>query len=190
MEYDERRDIVSDQRDADHTKSPFAAEDLFKPETEDRSFIEHSDSPGWPSPAADLIAWLAAQSREIDWDAVPDTPTQEPVRALRRRLSPEMRQEIVARYLSGENSLPLSRAYGVSKTGLLDLLRREGVELRRRPITESDARWAARLYESGMSISEVVEQIGYSFSTVRRALHRSGVAMRPKGVRRSSLKNE
>jgi transposase-like protein len=190
MEYNERRDIVSDQRDVEHTKPLFEAEDLFKPETEDRSFIEHSDSPGWPSPAADLIAWLAAQSREIAWDATPVVPKQVAVHALKRRLSPEMREEIVARYLSGENSLPLSRAFGVSKTGLLDLLRREGVELRRRPITESDARRAARLYESGMSISEVVDQIGYSFSTVRRALHQRGVVIRPKGIKRSSIREK
>ena len=59
--------------------------------------------------------------------------------------------------------------------------------MRKQAITSADAKQAARLYESGMAISEVVEQIGYSYSTVRKSLHESGVAMRPKGIKRYSL---
>lgn len=56
--------------------------------------------------------------------------------------------------------------------------------MRKQAITPWDAKRAARLYESGLSITEVVERIGYSYSTVRKSLHESGVAMRPKGIKR------
>lgn len=47
-------------------------------------------------------------------------------------------------------------------------------------MTSADAKQAAKLYEDGMSITEIVEQIGYSYSTVRKSLHKSGTPMRPK----------
>jgi hypothetical protein len=56
--------------------------------------------------------------------------------------------------------------------------------MRNLPITSRDAERAAHLYEKSLSIGEIVDQIGYSFSTIRGALHRGGVAMRPKGIKR------
>ena len=57
-------------------------------------------------------------------------------------------------------------------------------------MTAADAKQAAQLYEGSMSITEIVEQIGYSYSTVRKSLHESGVAMRPKGIKRSTLNKD
>ena len=74
----------------------------------------------------------------------------------------------------------------IERRGSEALCQRRGA-LREQAITSADAEQAARLYESGMSISEIVEQIGYSYSTVRKSLHGSGVAMRPKGIKRSAL---
>lgn len=59
--------------------------------------------------------------------------------------------------------------------------------MRKQAIIPRDAERAARLYERGLSITEVVERIGYSYSTVRNSLHESGVAMRPKGVKRKPM---
>jgi len=56
--------------------------------------------------------------------------------------------------------------------------------MRKQAITLWDAKRAACLYEGGLSITEVVERIGYSYSTVRKSLHDSCVTMRPKGIRR------
>jgi transposase len=56
--------------------------------------------------------------------------------------------------------------------------------MRKQAIIPWDTKRAAQLYESGLSITEVVEQIGYSYSTVRQSLHGSGVVMRPKGIKR------
>ena len=108
------------------------------------------------------------------------------MRNLRRRLAPQTIAEVVTRYDAGEDTPSLSREYGISKCGLLRLLRNEGVTLRKQPMTPREAEEAARLYKSGLSITEVGERIGYSYSTLRKSLHRSGVAMRPKGIKRSS----
>jgi lambda repressor-like predicted transcriptional regulator len=94
--------------------------------------------------------------------------------------------DIVSRYQAGDSTPALARDYGVAKSALLQLLRNEGVPMRKQAITSADAKQAARLYEGGMSITEIVEQIGYSYSTVRKSLHDSGVTMRPKGIKRSS----
>lgn len=108
-------------------------------------------------------------------------------RNLHRRLGIKIIQEIVSRYNAGEHTTNLSREFGISKSGLIQLLRGGGVKLRKQPMTPDDSQRAARFYQSEVSISEVVEQIGFTYSTVRKSLHRSGVAMRPKGVKRSSL---
>lgn len=60
--------------------------------------------------------------------------------------------------------------------------------MRKQAMTPADAKHAAKLYDSGMSITEIVERIGYSYSTIRKSLNQSGVAMRPKGIKRSALK--
>ena len=90
----------------------------------------------------------------------------------------------MSRYKAGDGTPALCRDFGISKGGILQLLRNEGVELRKQAITSADAKQAARLYEGGVSITEIVERIGYSYSTVRKSLHQSGVAMRPKGIKR------
>lgn len=109
-----------------------------------------------------------------------------PPRSLRRRFTCQEISEIVSRYQAGDSIPALCRDFGLSKGGVLQLLRDEGVEMRKQAITPEDAKQAARFYEDGLSVAEIVEQIGYSYSTVRKCLHASGVAMRPKGVKRKS----
>lgn len=102
-------------------------------------------------------------------------------RNLRRRLGPETIQELVDRYNAGEHTTRLSKQFGISTTGLRQLLLDEGVEFRRQAITAEDADRAVELYESGLTIREVVTQIGYSLGTIRREFQRRGVPMRPSG---------
>lgn len=105
------------------------------------------------------------------------------VRRLRRRLSPQQIEEIIVRYNAGEDTPALSRAYGISRGGLRKLLLAEGVSFRKQPMTPEDANRAIQLYERGLTIAEVVDRVGYSFSTVRRMLHARGVVVRERGGR-------
>lgn len=95
-----------------------------------------------------------------------------------------MIQQLVDRYKAGEYTTKLSKEYGISKSGLLDLLVAEGVSFRKQPMTEEATKRAIQLYESGLSINEVVDKVGYSYGTIRRALHMNDVAVRPKGIKR------
>lgn len=122
-------------------------------------------------------------------DTAPSKAGDVAMRSLRRRLAPRVIENLVARYNAGEDTPALSRAYGISKTGLLQLFQAEGVSLRRRAMTPADVERAVQLYERGLMISEVVRQVGYSSSTVQRALHKHGVTMRASCVRKLRMSN-
>lgn len=49
-------------------------------------------------------------------------------------------------------------------------------------MASEDADRAIRFYESGLTIKQVVEQVGYSFGTIRRMLHANAVAVRERGI--------
>lgn len=144
----------------------------------------HSNKSALIPPSLIELERLAHQSRLLQPDTALATVRGGEMRNLRRRLAPQTIEELVARYNAGEDTPALSREYGISKTGFLELLRAEGVSLRRRSMTPQDAERAVRLYESGLKIDEVVERLGYSYGAVRKRLHESGVALRPKGIKR------
>lgn len=100
------------------------------------------------------------------------------IRSLQRRLGSSTIEEITTRYASGEAIRALSREYSISRDGLRQLLQREGVTLRPQGITLEDAKRAVKLYESGLTIREVVQQVGYSYGTIRKMLHVRGVIVR------------
>lgn len=141
----------------------------------------HSNKSVLAPPTPGELARLAQESREVQTESVPAETQEASVRSLRRRLSPQQIQELVARYNAGEDTPALSRAYGISRGGLRKLLIAQGVSFRKQPMTSEDAERAVRLYERGLAIDQVVEQVGYSFSTVRRMLHANGVAVRERG---------
>lgn len=97
------------------------------------------------------------------------------------RLTAEVQAEIVVAYQTGEHSTVLARRYGVSKTALLELLREAGVQLRRQPMTPEQIEQARQLYERGLSLSQASGQLGIHQDTIRLALKRAGVTLRPGG---------
>lgn len=89
-----------------------------------------------------------------------------------------MIEEIVTRYTAGEKTPALSQAFGISESGVRDLLRAEGITLRGHAITLVDADKAVRLYESGLTITAVAAQLEYAHGTIRTALLKSGIVLR------------
>lgn len=124
---------------------------------------------------------LTHQACVMQSKAAPAKTQEVPVRSLRRRLSPQTIGVVVARYNAGEDTPELSRAYGISRGGLRKLLLAEGVSFRQQPMTPEDVERAIQLYQRGLSIKQVVGQVGYCFSTIRRMLHVNGVAVRERG---------
>lgn len=115
-------------------------------------------------------------------EAAPIESQKTEMRSLRRRLSRQDIEDLVARYNAGEDTPALSREFGISTSGLRQLLHAEGVPFRRQAVTPGDANTAIRLYESGLTIRQVVERVGYSFGTIQRLLNERGVTMRASAI--------
>ncbi|MEL5990633.1 hypothetical protein ACOKGD_04845 [Microbacterium phosphatis] len=95
------------------------------------------------------------------------------------RLSDEARTAVIERYKAGETSTALAEAYGVAKSTILGILRANSVVVRRRPLTSEQVSEAARLYNSGLSLSQVAERLKMNQETMRVAIMGSGVTIRP-----------
>lgn len=138
-----------------------------------------------PPTPGELVA-LAERSRAAQPEPAPTTTRIVPMRSLRRRLPVLVIAELVTRYNAGEDTPVLSREYGISRTGLRQLLLAEEVALRRQAITAEEAEQAVRHYESGLTIRQILKQVGRPYESIRRALHEKGVAMRAGGGARCS----
>jgi len=101
------------------------------------------------------------------------------------RLSDDARIAVIERYEAGETSTALAEAYGVAKSTILGILRANSVVVRRQPLTPQQVSEAARLYESGLSLSEAAERLGVNQETMRVAIINVGVELRqPTGGRK------
>jgi hypothetical protein len=103
------------------------------------------------------------------------------------KFSNEIEQEIIARYLSGESTVVLGRAYGTSKAHIRGILIRHQIE-RRKP-GERPLRSDAKLYkcdpeilrqmvEDGMSIREIGRALGMASSAVHNACGSFGIQLK------------
>lgn len=95
------------------------------------------------------------------------------------RLSDEARAAVIERYEAGETTTALAQAYGVAKSTILGIVRANSVVLRRQPLTAKQVSEAARLYNSGLSLSQVAERLKVNQETMRVAIMGSGVTIRP-----------
>ncbi len=127
------------------------------------------------------IAKLAEQSRTVTTTKAPKLDKNVVHPYLSRRLSAQGIETIVARRKSGERVKVLCEEYGISESGLGDLMVRAEAPVRTSPITSEDINIAVQLYESGLTVKQVVKQLGYSIRTIRRVLHEKGVTMRVTG---------
>jgi transposase len=133
------------------------------------------------SPTPDEIAKLASLARRLPLEAI--SPAEPPVfqRSLRRRLSPRAIDDLVARYTAGEQTPALGQEFGISESGVRDLLRSEGVTLRSHAMTVEEAERALHLYARGLTIRQVAALLGYSYSAIWKLLRKHGPAGKPSG---------
>jgi hypothetical protein len=121
-----------------------------------------------------------AQLREISssaGDAV--TPRLPRVRRSWTRLSDDVRADVVARYGAGETSTTLADEYGVAKSTILGILRANNVVVRRQPLEPAVVTESVRLYESGLSLSQVAARLEINQETMRVAIINAGAHVRP-----------
>ncbi len=94
-------------------------------------------------------------------------------------LSDAARREVSARYEAGETSTALAAEYAVAKSTILGILRSKSVVVRRQRLEQDVVGEAARLYESGLSLSQVATTLKVNQETMRLAIIASGVELRP-----------
>jgi lambda repressor-like predicted transcriptional regulator len=99
--------------------------------------------------------------------------------ALARRLGAAVVQDVLRHYETGVTAAELAERYGVSPTGLTNLLHSQGAAVRSpRGLSPTDVELAERLYASGWLLREIGVELGFSRDAVRRALLQRGVVMR------------
>lgn len=104
--------------------------------------------------------------------------------ALSLRLSPETVAEIVRRYEEGESARSLAETHGVAASALVRLLRENNVVVKKRKVTDAEARRMAKEYEAGATVREIEAKYALSHGAVLRALHSTQVTMRAKAPRK------
>jgi transposase-like protein len=103
----------------------------------------------------------------------------EPKKSKRTRLTPTDQQAVMHRHSNGETSTALAEDIKVAKSTILRILRENSVVVRRQPLTDKQVTLTKRLYESGLSLSEVAQQKFVNQETIRVAIIKAGVKLRP-----------
>jgi transposase len=102
-------------------------------------------------------------------------------------LSEEDRKLVAERYLDGESTRSLARQFDISRETIRKYLSDQGVpmrpSIRKSALTLEMKQEAAEAYEAGMTLQQIAEVFGVSYTTIRRALKELGVRSRPPGHR-------
>jgi DNA invertase Pin-like site-specific DNA recombinase len=99
---------------------------------------------------------------------------------VRRRLGEEAIESMVAKYISGAQTTELMVEFSISKASVLKILREYNVPMRRQSMTTEQVEEAIVLYTQGnYSLKATAETLGLAKQSVRNALIKAGVEMRP-----------
>ncbi len=91
------------------------------------------------------------------------------------------RAELVAAYQAGEPVRTIAARFGVHRGTVSECVRQAGVPARE-PGLDADRRTrAAVLYESGLTLAQVADQVAAGVETVRTAVLAEGGTIRPRG---------
>ena len=120
-----------------------------------------------------------------------DRPSHRPVPSLRQkqtRLTDSQRSELMTRYLAGESATALATELDINRATAFSLLRRSGVQLRYRILSDEDIAVARQMYEAGQSLAVIGEHFGVADRTVLNVFRRVGVPTRGPGTNQWSPK--
>lgn len=141
----------------------------------------HSSNSSLSPPTPEALARLVEFTRSMRPPTPPIIAQTTPPRSIKRRLSKQQRDEIIRRREAGETLRALSHAFGISESGLRDLLFTATMEMKKRPMTAEDVVRAVALYQSGLSVKQIALELRYPLGTIRRVLKEHGVKMRVSG---------
>ena len=96
----------------------------------------------------------------------------------KRHLTDEQTKTLVEDYRSGLSANQLAESYGVHRTTLSSILKKERVALRFQSLSREDLALAVELYEAGLSLAKIAHRLGRYSNTICSALKAEGVQMR------------
>ena len=95
-------------------------------------------------------------------------------------MSTEDLADVAASYEAGDTTNQIASRYGISKTRVSTILRKQGVAIRRQGLTDEQTNEAATFYAAGRSLAWLAARYDVSHTTVARALRRRDVTLRPR----------
>ena len=110
-------------------------------------------------------------------------PNVRELRSPQTLLNREQVASLVAEYESGVAVQELAAKYGVHRGTVSAHARRQGIPPRRRSLSEAERETVMRLYEDGLTMSEIADQFSVSTGAVRTALVLEGVTIQSGGQR-------
>jgi DNA-directed RNA polymerase specialized sigma24 family protein len=114
-----------------------------------------------------------------------DSASHRPVPSLRQkqtRLTESQQSALVKRCGAGESANALAAEFGVDRRTATRIIKRAGAETRYR--VDADIEAARELYEAGLSLAKVGEELGVSAGTVLNLFRRAGIPTRAVGTNR------
>lgn len=108
--------------------------------------------------------------------AQPSVDRAEPGRA--RQLDTDQVQALIQGYTAGVTTYELDDRFGIDRRTVTAILRRHGVEMRRRGLSPGQVDDAIHLYNSGWSLAQVGERLGVEPTTVLNRLRERGIPTR------------
>ncbi|KOX19133.1 hypothetical protein ADL05_06065 [Nocardiopsis sp. NRRL B-16309] len=100
-------------------------------------------------------------------------PTKKPGTA--KRLKPHEVDELIATYQAGTNVYKLGERFGINRQTVSTILKRHGVQIRKRSLTEEEIDEAVQFYGQGWSLTRIGQHFGVDSRTVRSRLLERGV---------------
>ena len=88
--------------------------------------------------------------------------------------------DIVQKYDSGETTQQIGAHFGISKSRVSNVLRKQGITLRRKSLTIEQATEAEMLYADGKSLAWLGARYDVSHTTAAAALWRPARQLRPR----------
>ncbi|MBZ5735147.1 hypothetical protein K8Z61_11640 [Nocardioides sp. TRM66260-LWL] len=105
-------------------------------------------------------------------------------RADLQKQADEVRTQLVTRYAAGETVKALAAEHGLHHQTVRAVLAKAGAMVRtRQRLAEGDVDEIVRLYESGLTTTEIGERFGVYASTIGRKLKKLGIELRAPGWR-------
>lgn len=131
---------------------------------------------------ADVVAVLRDQANRGQSDAQDPAllPRLRPPRQVQRRFTAAEAAEIAEQYLAGQTMNRIARTYGVHRRTVAHCLQKREVPRRQLGLSPDQLEQAVALYDAGWSLARIGDKYGTTDMTVRRAIAKHGVEIRPR----------